>query len=92
MLIALTNDIKILSNLNHRGYQAEIITDYDNSTILKNTPIDLRLNLENRKIINFFHNHGISVKKFMNTPKLTEKLKLISITKDKSGKWFCSLM
>ena len=36
--------------------------------------------------------HGITVKKFLNTPKLTEKLKIASVSKDKDGKWFCSLM
>lgn len=40
--------------------------------------------------MNNFHMHGISVKKFMNSPKLKEKLKIISISKDKDGRWFCS--
>lgn len=34
--------------------------------------------------------HGISVKKFISCPKLTEKLKITAISKDKDGKWFCS--
>ena len=45
MLIALSGDTKILSSLNNQGYQVEIISDYDNSTILKNLSLDLRLNL-----------------------------------------------
>ncbi len=70
MLIALSNDVKILSNLTNRGYQCEVFSDYENSSILNKMPLDLRLNLENRKLINFYHMHGISVKKFMSTPKL----------------------
>lgn len=30
----------------------------------------MRLNLEHRKLINFYHMHGISVKKFLSSPKL----------------------
>lgn len=92
MLIALSNDIKILSNLNHRGHQSEIISDYENSVILQHIPLELRLNMEHRKLINFYHMHGISVKKFMSSPKLMDKLRITSISKDKDGKWFCSLL
>ena len=55
-------------------------------------PLDLRLNLENRKLLNFFHIYGISVKKFMSTPKLVEKLKITGISKDQDGKWFCNFI
>ncbi len=92
MLIALSNDVKILSNLNSRGHQQEIYSDYDSSRIMQKMPLNLRLYLQHRKLINFAHMHGISVKKFMSSPKLMEKLKIVSITKDKDGKWFCSAM
>jgi len=36
--------------------------------------------------------HGITVKKFINSPKLMERLKIVAISKDKDGKWFCSAM
>ena len=36
------------------------------------------------------HSYGISVKKFLSEAKLTDKLKLTQISKDKDGKWFCS--
>ena len=78
--------------MNNQGYQCEIYTDYENSTILKNIPLDLRLNMENRKLINNYHVFGILVKKFMSTPKLMEKLKITGISKDQDGKWFCTMM
>ena len=70
MIIAISGDTKILSLLNNRGYQTQVYCDYENSTILNKMPIYLRLNIENRKLLNFFHIYGISVKKFMSTPKL----------------------
>lgn len=42
--------------------------------------------------MNFQHAHGISVQKFINYPKLMEKLKITGISKDKDGTWFCSLI
>jgi gamma-glutamyl hydrolase len=36
--------------------------------------------------------HGLSVKKYNNSPKINQKLKIISISKDKDGKWFCSAL
>lgn len=55
-------------------------------------PIKLRLKAENRKLINFQHTYGISVKKFLSNQKLCDKLKIVQISKDKDGKWFCSAM
>jgi hypothetical protein len=55
-------------------------------------PIKLRLKAENCKLLNFQHTYGISVKKFLNSPKLIDKLKIVQISKDKDGKWFCSGM
>ena len=92
MIIAISNDTKILSRLNNRGYQCQVYSDYENSTILKRMPLDLRLNLEHRKLLNVFHIYGISVKKFMDTPKLVEKLKITGISKDQDGKWFCNFI
>jgi len=71
MLIAISNDIKILSNLNSRAHQLQIYSDYDNSTYMGSLPLDLRLNIENRQLMNFYHMHGITVKKFLSSPKLT---------------------
>ena len=88
----LSNDCKILSNLNSRGHQTEIYSDYQQSSILSSLPTLLRHNLENQKLINFAHMHGITIKKFLSSPKLSEKLKIISISKDKDGKWFCSAL
>lgn len=70
MLIALTNDTKVLSNLNSRGHQLEIYSNYDDSKILKKMPLNLRFKAENYKLINFQHSYGISVQKFLNFPKL----------------------
>ena len=47
--------------------------------------------MENRKLLNFAHVYGISVQKYLLNQKLNEKLKIISISKDKSDKWFCSM-
>lgn len=92
MLLALSGETKILSHLNSRGHQTEIFSHYDNSWMLKKMPIKLRLKAENCKLINFQHTYGISVKKFLSNPKLCEKLKIVQISKDKDGKWFCSGM
>ena len=45
ILVTLTNDTKILSRFNNRGYHSYIYPDYENSKILKKMPLDLRLNL-----------------------------------------------
>jgi hypothetical protein len=42
--------------------------------------------------MNFQHAHGISVQKFISNQKLCDKLKITGISKDKDGKWFCSLI
>lgn len=60
--------------------------------MLNKMPIKLRLKAENCKLLNFQHTYGISVKKFLNSPKLIDKLKIVQISKDKDGKWFCSGM
>lgn len=52
----------------------------------------MRIKAENYRLINFQHSFGISVKKFINEPKLYEKLKITQISKDKDGKWFCSAL
>jgi len=52
----------------------------------------LKIAVENRKLVNFQHAHGISVQKFNQCPRLQEKLKIISISKDKDGKWFYSAL
>ena len=70
MLLALSNDVKILSHLNSRGHQLEIYSDYENSIICKKMPLQLRLKSENYKLINFQHSFGISVRKFLNSSKL----------------------
>lgn len=59
---------------------------------MKTMPVRLRLLVENKKLINFQHAHGISVSKFLKYPRLMEKLKITQISKDKDGKWFCSGM
>lgn len=70
MVIGLSNDTKILSNLNSRGHQLEIYSDYENSRFLKKMPVDLKIKAENYKLVNFQHSFGISVKKYLNSPKL----------------------
>lgn len=55
-------------------------------------PLKLKVNIENKKLINFMHSHGITVTKFQANAKLREKLKIISISEDKDGKWFCSAL
>jgi len=55
-------------------------------------PLDLRINLEHRKLINNHHVYGISIKKFMNTPKLVDKLRITGISRDQDGRWFCTIM
>lgn len=92
MLLALSNDVKILSCLNSRGHQLEIYSDYENSVICKRMPLALRFKAENYKVINFQHSFGISVKKFLNSPRLADKLRITQISKDKDGKWFCSAL
>jgi hypothetical protein len=68
--MAITNDVKILSNLNSRMHQLEIYPDYKKSIIFRDMPSSLRIQIENRKIINFQHAHGISVQKFRLNDKL----------------------
>jgi hypothetical protein len=34
-------------------------------------PTNLKIQIENRKLMNFAHAYGISIQKFLNTPKLT---------------------
>jgi gamma-glutamyl hydrolase len=92
MLLCISNDTKILSNLNNRGFQGEVYLDYENSAIFKKMPLDLRLNIENKKLLNFHHVYGISVKKFTTTTKLHEKLKVTGISRDQDGKWFCAML
>lgn len=71
MLLALSGDVKILSRLNSRGHQVEIFSNYEKSWMLKKMPVKLRLKAENCKLLNFQHTYGISVKKFLNNPKLS---------------------
>lgn len=66
----ITNDTKTLSQLNSRGHQIEIYSQYEDSFILSEMPLELRIKAENYKLINFQHSYGITVKKFLNTQKL----------------------
>ena len=92
ILMAISNDTKVLSNLNSRGHQLEIYSDYANSKITAQMPTELKIQIENRKLLNFQHAHGISVQKFIDYQKLYEKLKITGISKDKDGTWFCSML
>ena len=38
ILMAITNEVKILSNLNSRAHQLEVFSDYENSLITFNMP------------------------------------------------------
>ena len=93
VLMAITNDVKILSNLNSRSHQLEVFSDYENSAVTSAMPTELKIQIENRKLINFQHVHGISLQKFINyDQKLHERLKITGVSKDKDGTWFCSLI
>lgn len=58
--------------------------------MLHKMPLKLKLKSENKKLINFQHSYGITVKKFLSQVKLVEKMKIVQVSKDKDGKWFCS--
>lgn len=91
-MIALTNDVKILSNLNSKGHELPIYSEYHNSRFLGSMPPQLRLLVEHRKLLNFSHMHGLSLAKYTRSPKLKEKLRLVSIAQDKDAKWFCAAL
>lgn len=55
-------------------------------------PPQLRLLVEHRKLLNFSHMHGLSLAKYTRSPKLKEKLRLVSIAQDKDAKWFCAAL
>jgi gamma-glutamyl hydrolase len=92
ILLSLSGDSKVLSSLNSRGHQVELYSHYSNSRFLSQMPLHLRLKAEHLKLLNFQHSYGISVTKFLHTQKLTDQLKIVQISKDKDGKWFCSAM
>lgn len=95
VLLMLSEDTKVLSNLNSRNHTLDIWSDYDNSIIFRDMPINIRVNIENKKLLNFFHMHGISASRFLYSEKyqsLRDELKLISASRDKDGTWFCSYL
>ena len=91
----MSGDMKILNPLNSKNHTLDIFSYYDQSEILKNMPLNMRVNLENKKLLNFAHMNGISMNGFMvddKSEQLRKELKLISVAKDKEGRWFCSFL
>lgn len=95
VLMMITEDTKVLSTLNSRNHTSEVWAHYEDSLIFRDMPTQIRLNIENRKLLNFFHRHGISLNRFLYNEKydkLRKELKLIGTSKDKDGTWFCSFL
>jgi gamma-glutamyl hydrolase len=95
VLMMITEDTKVLSTLNSRNHTLEGWTNYEDSAIFKDMPTNIRVNIENKPLLNFFHRHGISLSRFLYNEKydkLRKELKLISASKDKDGLWFCSFL